>query len=287
MQAFIKGLLVLSFGAIASAQDNYWPHLRATFGPIPGVNNWFAKLPRTVTELTDEGWVQISSCADNNPNFPGDRFVRSVEDKDIVIMLDGNGFIAGMQSVLMKEYTLNETFNFDNDPYYVLGDWNGEEAYFITAYFVDPAIICNGGRTEEEFENEGTGNMFAFQYGPTSMDLQMIPMTKDEMLSNDEWYEHQCFVNMGEHFFLIPPNVGDDYNCDEGHTFLQILYWQGNLNGFIFSHSAHLEGSRWEIPTAAAISNIAIGQPKCVSELADAGRITTMHVYMSDYIVLC
>ena len=99
-------------------------------------------------------------------------------------MLDGNGFIAGMQSVLMKEYTLNETFNFDNDPYYVLGDWNGEEAYFITAYFVDPAIICNGGRTEEEFENEGTGNMFAFQYGPTSMDLQMIPMTKDEMLSN-------------------------------------------------------------------------------------------------------
>lgn len=28
-----------------------------------------------------------------------------------------------------------------------LGDW---EAYF-TAYFVDPAIICNGGRTEAEF----------------------------------------------------------------------------------------------------------------------------------------
>ena len=117
-------------------------------------------------------------------SFPGDRFVRSVDDKDVVIILDGNGFIAGMQSVLMKEYALNETFNFDNDPYYVLGDWNGEEAYFITAYFVDPAIICNGGRTEEEFENEGTGNMFAFQYGPTFMDLQMIPMTKDEMLSN-------------------------------------------------------------------------------------------------------
>ena len=69
MQAFIKGLLVLSLGAIASAQDNYWPHLRATFGPIPGVNNWFAKLPRTVTELTDEGWVKISSCADINTKY--------------------------------------------------------------------------------------------------------------------------------------------------------------------------------------------------------------------------
>ena len=118
-------------------------------------------------------------------SFPGDRFVRSVDDKDIVILLDGNGFIAGMQSVVMKEYTMNDTYyNFSNDPYYVLGDWNGEEAYFITAYFVDTAIICNGGRTEEDFEKEGTGNRFAFQYGPTNMDLQEIPLTKDEMLVN-------------------------------------------------------------------------------------------------------
>ena len=107
------------------------------------------------------------------------------------------------------------------------------------------------------------------------------------MTKNKKDYYLFPVVNMGEHFFLLPPNVGDDYNCDEGHTFLQILYWQGNLNGFIFSHSAHLEGPRWEIPTAEAISNIAIGQPTCVSELADAGRITTMHVYMSDYIVPC
>ena len=117
-------------------------------------------------------------------SFPGDRFVRSVDDKDIVILLDGNGFIAGMQSVVMKEYTMNDTFNFSDDPYYVLGDWNGEEAYFITVYFVDTAIICNGGRTEEEFQNEGTGNRFSWQYGPTNMDLQEIPLTKAEMLSN-------------------------------------------------------------------------------------------------------
>ena len=117
-------------------------------------------------------------------SFPGDRFVRSVDDKDVVIILDGNGFIAGMQSVLMKEYTLNETFNFDNDPYYVLGDWNGEEAYFQTVYFVDTNIICNGGRSEEEFQNEGTGNRFSWQNGPTNMDLEEIPLTKDEMLGN-------------------------------------------------------------------------------------------------------
>ena len=118
-------------------------------------------------------------------SFPGDRFVRSVDDKDIVLLLDGNGFIAGIQSVVMKEYTMDDQFyNFTKNPYYVLGDWNGEEAYFQTVYFVDTAIICNGGRTEEEFQNEGTGNRFSFQNGPTNMDLEEIPLTKDEMLGN-------------------------------------------------------------------------------------------------------
>ena len=69
---------------------------------------------------------------------------------------------------------------------------------------------------------------------------------------------------MGEHFFLIPPAVGDDYNCKEGHPFLQVTYWRGVLNGFIFSHTTHLPGNRWEIPTSAAIANIAIEPPKCV-----------------------
>ena len=69
MRAFAQVLLVLSLGAFASAQDTYWPHMRTTFGPIPGIGNFFNAQPRTLTELTDEGWVQISSCADNNPKY--------------------------------------------------------------------------------------------------------------------------------------------------------------------------------------------------------------------------
>ena len=41
-----------------------------------------------------------------------------------------------------------------------LGDW---EAYFTTAYFVDPAIICNGGRTEAEFQSQGLGDRLVVQ----------------------------------------------------------------------------------------------------------------------------
>ena len=120
-----------------------------------------------------------SSCS-----FPGDRFVRSMDDKDMVILLDGNGFIAGVQTVVMKDLASDDVYNFTNSPYYVPGYWNGEEAYFVTAYFVNTSIICNGGRTEEEFQSEGTGSRLAFQNGPTNMDLQEIPMQKEEMLGN-------------------------------------------------------------------------------------------------------
>ena len=75
-----------------------------------------------------------------------------MDDKDMVILLDGNGFIAGVQTVVMKDLASDDVYNFTNSPYYVPGYWNGEEAYFVTAYFVNTSIICNGGRTEEEFQ---------------------------------------------------------------------------------------------------------------------------------------
>ena len=35
---------------------------------------------------------------------------------------------------------------FSAQPVYVRGSWMGEVAWFTTAYFVDPLVICNGGR---------------------------------------------------------------------------------------------------------------------------------------------
>lgn len=281
MRLFLQVLFVLSLGSIASA---YWRHMLTTFGPIPGLGNAFAAQPRTLAELTDDGWVQISSCADSNPNFPGDRFVRSQDDKDMVILLDGNGYIAGIQSVVMKEYVLDEQA-FSN-PYYVLGDWFGEEAYFVTAYFVDTAIICNGGRTQEEFENEGTGYRVAFQNGPTNVDLQEIPLTKDEMLNDDGWFEHYCFINMGEHFFNFPPSAGDDYNCNDVIPY-QTIYWRGALTGFVFQHQANPQSDRYEEVTPAAIAAIVNDAPQCLVDKSEMGIIYTMHVWLDDYLISC
>ena len=61
----VQGCIPLLNQIIQSEQE--WRHLRTTFGPIPGLGEAFAAQPRTLTELTDDGWLQISSCADNNP----------------------------------------------------------------------------------------------------------------------------------------------------------------------------------------------------------------------------
>ena len=37
------------------------------------------------------------------------------------------------------------------------------DAYLTTMYFVDPQIICNGGRTQDVFDTQGTGDRLIIQ----------------------------------------------------------------------------------------------------------------------------
>ena len=91
--------------------------------------------------------------------------------------MDGNGFIAGVQSGVPLDRAYDDKwYDFSTVKYYQRGDFFGTDQYFVTVYFVDPAIICNGGRTQEEFEVEGTGNSFSIQVGPTPDVLEEIPL---------------------------------------------------------------------------------------------------------------
>ena len=95
------------------------------------------------------------------------------------MIYDDAGYIAGVQSVLLESdvdmsyndltkqvgrYFLNMKHNFlkiipvsqrtkdtyerhdISQPVYVQDVWMGQTAWFTTAYFVDPLVICNGGR---------------------------------------------------------------------------------------------------------------------------------------------
>ena len=55
------------------------------------------------------------------------------------------------------------------------GEFYGSPAYFTTAYYVNPEIICEGGRSEAEFKSQGLGDRLLFQ---TSDGYYAAPMTK-------------------------------------------------------------------------------------------------------------
>ena len=44
--------------------------------------------------------------------------------------------------------------------YYLI---QGDAVYLATVYFIDPDLICSPGRSQEEFDNQGVGNILWLQ----------------------------------------------------------------------------------------------------------------------------
>ena len=103
---------------------------------------------------------------------------------EMLLIFDKNGFIAGIQHVVPFEMADQTLYDFEGSDFYVLTDYFGQDAYYTTAYFVDPSIICNGGRTQEDFDNDGTGTELHFQTGPTIESLLTAPLTVEDALAD-------------------------------------------------------------------------------------------------------
>ena len=97
----------------------------------------------------------------------------------MILIYDVNGFIAGMHSVVSERFTDNDKYvPFGNgNPWFRPAVLNGDDVYLATAYFVDPDLICGSGRTQDQFDTQGTGDRLLFQTGPT---LTVAPMTAEE-----------------------------------------------------------------------------------------------------------
>merc|ERR1719369_2005938 len=104
--------------------------------------------------------------------------------------------------------------------------WYEEPAWFTTAYFVDPSIICDGGRSQEDWNTWGTGDRLLMKNGATYIN---IPLTESAAYNDPLWFDHFCFLGMGNHF------IGYNYhNAQDCNTVppLQILFDDGVINGF-------------------------------------------------------
>ncbi len=109
--------------------------------------------------------------------FIGNLYVPTEFGQEFVLIYDVNGFIAGMHSVAAADTIHPDYFDFPNSPWYRKTDMVGFEAYVGTAYFVNPDIICSTGRTQEQFDTEGTLSKGLWFLKGT--DLVSIPMTME------------------------------------------------------------------------------------------------------------
>merc|ERR1712142_1139739 len=98
-QAFLESI----WGSSSKAE---WNGLRVHFGINPFSSDNFDGLPRTVAEALNYGWKLDSTrgCGKPGSYFNGNRYIKD-SDPGAMVLMDKNGYIAGIQAGIPKEPT--------------------------------------------------------------------------------------------------------------------------------------------------------------------------------------
>jgi len=281
MKLFFVGLCALF--AISNAQLD-WNALKVTMGPIPGIGYAFADVPRTTDEATSFGWRALENGCDNtNLPFRGTRYIvydPELEREDYTVMpiYDANGFIAGIQMgfpLTHPTYPAGFPSRQQTEKWVQQDMVDGTAMHILTAYFINPDRICRG-RTQAEFDREGTGNALFFQK-PGRNNFETIPLTQTGAV-NSAWSQGQCFISMGMHFWYAV--TGLDMDCNDFQNAFLLYSPDGRLDGWGWAIFGDLPSPRLEHPTAAVLpAFFPIPYPRCMED----GRLfSTIHIYMSD-----
>lgn len=264
-------LVLCLLATLAQVKGQAWNALQASFP-------WRSTMPRTMSDAVSEGWTLQQACSASS-SVRGNIYVDEKKDDSMRLIFDVNGFIAGVQAKVPKVASRN----FPSPKWASLFIKAAQPDMFtITAYFVNPARICNGGRTAEEFAKDGTGTALYIQNGPDpEKNLLSIPLTEDAV-GKTSWTKGHCFIGMGQHYWF---NVSEDMSCDEFFP-MCLLYTEGKLNAFCWAFDADLtsKSGRYEYPPALTFGLFMKPVPTCLSE---QGKLSTMHVYMSDQLNGC
>ena len=293
MNLQLNPLLVLltSFTTCKGVSQN-WPNLKMGYIYSTWYGTGFIDHPRTMEEARKASWTPVddsNECKEaGNGKFLGHRFAPpKSEPTEITLIYDANGYIAGMQSVVPKDKTFNDKyFKFSTSKIYNEDVINGVEVYVTTAYFVDPTVICEAGRTKKEFDRDGTGDALFIQNGPTPKNIEAAPLSSQEA-KETEWFRHKCVENMGEHWLKM--GYGEIQACDEGFPVF-LLFENGgdrSLIGFVWSHVAWFTNFRNEHCRSFGLGYIFEKVPQCVYDLSKDPGMTSLHVYFKDYKQTC
>ncbi|KAL5022531.1 hypothetical protein ScPMuIL_001686 [Solemya velum] len=227
-------------------------------------------MPRTESDATDEGFVKFSDCLDNN-ELRGNRYM---DDGDVFLILiyDVNGYIAGIQAGFPKSFSSTYPPDTLKPPFIDDGD-----KWVVTIYFVDPSIICTTGRTQQEFNSDGTGTNLYIQTGTNPETDYMIIPRDEKDLDGTLWNKGGCFPVMGVHYWY---NNSREIPCDE---FLPVfpMYNGGKLNAFGWVFFAKPDFSKWAEFPPTQIELLLKVFLKQVPRCAKGSDLSSLHMYLT------
>jgi charged multivesicular body protein 7 len=280
-------LLVLVFVALTNAAQ--WTDLRVQYDINPVGH--FRRKPKLEREAVELGWRPVTPTGDcsNGGQYNGFRYIEPEEDS-LVLIFDVNGVIAGMQMLLAHSAILSEnnTFQYSDVPHFNNATFEGAEYFVLTAYFVNPSIICTSGRNESDLITVGTGEGVWVQEGPTPTTFLEIPMLREEALLTG-WSDNNCLGGMGTHSWYRMEDYATT-NCTVQTPVFGMWNRQMELQGFGFSAVGLTAKSNFENPPTAAVRLITgAPAPECLFEMSDLVGLTTMHVYFIDnpWLIAC
>jgi len=285
MKTFIIATVLVACGAFAAA-DPAWSELRGSF--LIAKQESFAPFPRTIREelFSTENWVRASPENDcsNGGKFNGNQYVKQ-DDYSVGLLYDVNGVIAGIQMLLPHTTVLSadNTLRYDLVKLYTNATYNDQEYFVITAYFVNPANICSGGRSDEALTEEGTGSGLWLQNGPG----EFLEVPKKRPTTGD-WTVNNCFPAMGYHNFYRVPNYTPT-NCTQMDPIFGLYNRNNDLHGFGFITVGNDTRPRFEHPPPTAIKAILGDTPQCVLDIQEKIGVTSLHVYFvpSPWFITC
>jgi charged multivesicular body protein 7 len=231
--------LIVIFFVIASVADAFfhsskWDALRVTWNinPFKG----FDYLPRQLPENKDFEFKD-DLCATGGGKLIGQRYWNK-QDPTVMLLFDKNGFIAGIQSTVLKsKFT---PFDYLKDKNYI----DDGDYWTLSAYFIDPSLICGAGRSKEEFEKTGTGTGLWIQMGPNAVTDSYHVSAQESEIKGSKWGHGKCVPTMGQHYWY---DVSKDMTSDK---FVPncLLYTGGKLNAFCFATNGDFNSSRYDYP---------------------------------------
>lgn len=250
-----------------------WNDLKVTFGLNASDPRVFNSLPRTVQDAVNRGWKRDVGCTEG---FRGNRFTLN-NDKDVFLIFDANGLIAGLATSVKKGPSSTNPFSFPSKEQQLYYDEEGDYWTFST-YFTDPNKVCQKNLLGSWLW-DGTGDRLVFS---SKKAFIQVPLKENE-LNQTLWTQGRCFKGMGMHYWLqLDGKLNKDSKRDSLFPVF-LLYNRGKLNGFGWFWNSYLTSSRIEPTPAQLVAGTAIELPSWMFDSSQAiAPLSSIHIYLDN-----